>query len=192
VDGKGRNCKDVLVAIDEETEVACGFDRLTRVFPATTAAALVLVVADTLEFRHLARTQVCAADSVLEIGCSTGLTTTILQSQAGSSIGFDISTSQIDEARRNHPDCTFEYLDIFADTDRLSGYPKSCQCNVAFIDINGDREVSQVLQAVSLLREKYVAPLRLIAIKSEELFAAMSTWGFDGCQISSQSLRRHQ
>lgn len=189
VDGKGRNCTDTLIHIDDDREVACGYERLTRVFAATANTPYITVVADTLEFRHLARTQVRPTDHVIEIGSSTGLTTAILHSQAASAVGFDVSIAQIAEARNNNPQCKFEFLDLFSEPDRLKDLPEAAECNVAFVDIGGDREVSQVIEAIRILREHCRLSLRLVVVKSEELFAAMNTWGFDGLRDGTWQLR---
>jgi hypothetical protein len=128
-------------------------------------------------------------DHVIEIGSSTGVATAILHSQAAFAIGFDVSMAQIAEARSNHPECRFEFLDLFTEPERLRTMPEIVDCNVAFVDIGGDREVSQVLEAVRLLCEDCSLSLRLIVVKAEELFAAMTDWGFNGIKDGAWQLR---
>jgi len=177
VDGKGRSCADVVVRIDEGTEVACGRDRLTRLLPeAPGASPCVVVTADTASFRQLARRQVTAQDRIVEIGSSLGLCTTILHAQAASCVGFDVSLEHLAEARRRFPDIDFQFLDLLEEPDRLRDLPKAAGCTVAFVDIGGDREISQVVHAVELLRRHCLPHLRLIVVKSEELHAAMRKW----------------
>uniref|UniRef100_A0A7S0AB23 Methyltransferase domain-containing protein n=1 Tax=Pyrodinium bahamense TaxID=73915 RepID=A0A7S0AB23_9DINO len=176
VDGKGRSRSDVTVRVGEDTEVQCGFERLTHLLPVTAQAACVAIVADTLGYRQLARCQVTAQDRVVEIGSSTGLCTTILHAQASSVIGFDLSLAQLDEARQAFPEVRFEFLNIFEEPDRLRDMPEASGCTVAFLDIGGDREISQVVHAIELLRRHCLPSLRLLVVKSEELHAAAVAW----------------
>ncbi|CAK0876840.1 unnamed protein product [Prorocentrum cordatum] len=172
VDGKGRSCTDVVVGVDSESEVACGSERLTRILPP--GERWVAVVPDTLSYRHLARTQVTQQDCVVELGSSIGLCTAVLAESAGSVLGLDISLAQLEEARRAFPAVRFEFLDIFEEHARLRGMSEAARCTAAFVDINGDREIAMVLHAVEILRRCCLPQVRLVVVKSEELFAAMA------------------
>lgn len=179
VDGKGRSRRDVTVKVssEDDCEVTCGFDRLTSVLGSSVQVPIVVVVEDTESYRQLASCQVLAHDRVVEIGSSTGLCTTILHARATSVVGFDVSVAQLAESRQAFPEVNFQFLDLFEESERLRNMPGVAETSVAFIDINGDREISQVVHAVELLRRHCFLHLRLIAVKSEELHAAALAFG---------------
>jgi len=166
VDGKGRSRRDVTVHVGEEHEVVCGLERLVPRLPAARGAPCVALVPDTQGFRHLASSQVTEEDHVLEVGSSTGLCTSLLHAQAASVVGFDVSLAQIEEARRSYPDIRFEFLNIFEEQERLRAMPEASACTACFLDIGGDREASQVVHAVELLRRHCLPRLRLLAVRS--------------------------
>lgn len=174
IDGKGRSRRDVTVKVsnEDDCEVTCGFDRLTRVLGSSSEDPIVVVVEDTESYRQLASCQVLAQDRVVEIGSSTGLCTAVLHTRAASVVGFDVSVAQLAESRKAFPEVNFQFLDLFEEPERLRDMPEVIGSTVAFIDINGDREISQVIHAIELLRRHCFLQLRMIAVKSEELHAA--------------------
>eukprot|EP00401_Gymnodinium_catenatum_P015449 CAMPEP_0117542470 /NCGR_PEP_ID=MMETSP0784-20121206/44561_1 /TAXON_ID=39447 /ORGANISM="" /LENGTH=479 /DNA_ID=CAMNT_0005339217 /DNA_START=1 /DNA_END=1437 /DNA_ORIENTATION=- len=151
-------------------EVAC----------AASASPCVVVTADTGDYRHLARILVTAQDTVVEVGSCMGFCTTILHARAGSVIGLDVSDEHLAKARSSFPDITFQFLDVFEEPDRLRDLPEAAGCTVAFLDIGGDRELSQVVLAIELLRRRSLPELRALVVKSEELHAAMVAAGCEG------------
>jgi len=139
-------------------------------------APCIAVVPDTSSFRHLGRSLVTADDHVVEVGSCHGHCTAVLQSRAASVLAFDVSEDFLAESRRRVPGARFEFLDIFEEHGRLRAMPEAAQCTAAFVDIGGDRQLHQVLLAVGLLRG-CLPRLRLLAVKSESLSAAMAAWG---------------
>merc|ERR1712232_826150 len=114
------------------------------------------------------------SDRVVEVGSSTGLCTTILHGSAEAVLGLDVSLAQLEESRQAYPKINFQFLNIFEESDRLRALPEAQGSNVAFLDINGDREFTQVLHATELLRRHcFPGLLRLVVVKSEELHAAL-------------------
>ena len=103
-----------------------GFGRLTRFLRATAEVPGIVVVAHTLEFRHLARSQVTKRDHVVEIGSSLGLCTKILAQASGAVVGFDVSAAHLEESRRTFPELRFEFLDIFEEAERFRGPSLPC------------------------------------------------------------------
>jgi len=51
-------------------------------------------------------------ERILDIGCGTGELTAQIQKSANEIVGLDNSSSMINEARRNYPDCSFVVEDI--------------------------------------------------------------------------------
>ena len=45
--------------------------------------------------------------------------TYVLASHAGLAIGIDVAGDFVEESRRRHPSCRFEWLDCFEEPDRL-------------------------------------------------------------------------
>lgn len=157
---------------------ACGDDgEVTAQAGVDTRPAMVAVVADTVGFRNLARSQVRGQDVVVEVGSCQGHCTAILHAQAGSVIGFDVSLEFIAESRGRFPNIRFEFLDIFEEADRLRQMPEAAVCGVAFLDVGGDRRLDQVICAIDALRRRCLPRLQLLVVKSETLHAAMVAWG---------------
>ncbi|CAK9035824.1 Uncharacterized protein SCF082_LOCUS21467 [Durusdinium trenchii] len=139
----------------------------------------VVVVPSTNDYRHLARHLVKAADEVVEVGSSLGKCTEILSSRASTVLALDVSLEQLEISRARVPQATFAFLDLFEEAGRLFAMPIAHRCTACFLDIGGDRRCQQVLCGISLLQE--LPRVRLIAVKSEELYSCMAEWtGEDG------------
>ena len=65
------------------------------------------------EYRASIPRWVNGSDTVLEIGCEWGTTTTIIAEHAAAVIGTDVSPVVIERARERHPHIRFETLDAF-------------------------------------------------------------------------------
>lgn len=59
---------------------------------------------DTDSFRQLCRTQVGEGDSVVDIGCSFGVSTHICAQSGAAVVGIDISKDALAHARASYPD----------------------------------------------------------------------------------------
>ncbi|CAE7456096.1 tam [Symbiodinium natans] len=125
--------------------------------------------------RNLARHLVSAEDHIIEIGSSLGHCTEVLHARAADVLGLDVSVAQLAESRRRVPGAEFEFLDVFEEPDRLAALPAAARCTKVFLDIGGDRQKVQVLNAIGILR-RCLQRARLIVVKSEELHAAMASW----------------
>lgn len=165
----------VRVAFDVDGSThAVRLARLTPVFGSSSSSTnssgkkVAVVCATTDQYRRLARSQVTAADAVVEVGCSTGGCTALLARHAGRVVGVDNSQQLVREARARNPLVRFEHCDALAAPDELKALAESC--GVAFVDIGGNRQLeSLVLLLPWVLRE--LSP-RLLVVKSEALAAS--------------------
>ncbi|OQR98706.1 hypothetical protein ACHHYP_08277 [Achlya hypogyna] len=128
----------------------------------------VLVTAETSHYRRLARTQVYAHDIVIEIGCDLGATVEILSETVGveNAIGIDKSTDSIAVAKATYPKCQFIELDIFHSSADLLALAQNC--TKILIDINGNRLLGAVVDALNLVLSG-CPKLDLVIVKSVEL-----------------------
>ncbi|EQC35971.1 hypothetical protein SDRG_06713 [Saprolegnia diclina VS20] len=132
------------------------------------AATGVLVTAETSHYRRLARTQIDASDVVLEIGCDLGPTVEIIAETVGfeNVTGIDKSADSIAVAKVSHPQCHFIEMDIFRSTNELLAI--ASRCSKILIDINGNRLLGAVVDALSLVLHG-CPKLELVIVKSVEL-----------------------
>ncbi|CAL1150628.1 unnamed protein product, partial [Cladocopium goreaui] len=141
------------------------------------AETRVVVVYSTEDYRRLARHVVTATDEVVEVGSSLGKCTEILAARASQVLGVDVSLEQLAISRERVPSVSFVFLDLFEEAAKLPEQLRRHgvqRCSCAFLDIGGDRRCRQVLRGIQLLRDHL--DLRLLAVKSEELYAAMAKW----------------
>mmetsp|Transcript_59345 Transcript_59345/g.167182 ORF Transcript_59345/g.167182 Transcript_59345/m.167182 type:complete len:350 (-) Transcript_59345:57-1106(-) len=174
--------KQLVRDLDDGTVARVKLKRLARVLPATSPR--VLVVADTLSYRRLAKTQPGRRDAVLEVGSCDGSCTHILTCHAGLAVGIDISQSVIDESRRSYPECRFEWLDCFAEPDRMVALIRELRARgelKIFVDIGGNRPIADVCRMLSAVGaaadaarndDGTAAAPALVVVKSIELAAA--------------------
>ncbi|KDO30013.1 hypothetical protein SPRG_05202 [Saprolegnia parasitica CBS 223.65] len=142
--------------------------RLTpQLFRRATATG-VLVTAETSHYRRLARTQIDATDIVLEIGCDLGPTVEIIAQTVGveNVIGIDKSSDSIAVAKASHPQCQFIEMDIFRSSNELLAL--ASRCSKILIDINGNRLLGAVVDALALVLHG-CPKLDLVIVKSVEL-----------------------
>ena len=57
----------------------------------------------TASFRQLCRTQVHEGDSVVDVGCSIGVSTHICHQSGATAVGIDISKAVLTQARASYP-----------------------------------------------------------------------------------------
>jgi trans-aconitate methyltransferase len=127
---------------------------------------------DVAEYRATIPEIVEPFDTILEIGCEWGTTTTIL-AQHAAVIGTDVSSKCIQRARKTHPEIRFEVLDAF-------NVPAAMKLGEHFskiyIDVSGFSGYRSLLDVISLLN-MYATVLQpeTIVIKSGALkqFASM-------------------
>ena len=124
------------------------------------------------EYRETIPTLVCAGDTVLEIGCEWGTTTTRLAQHCANVVGTDISPDCIARARQMHPGLRFEVLDAFDVRAAMELVPHPTKL---YIDLSGFSSYRALLDVISLLT-MYATVLRpeTIVVKSGALkqFAA--------------------
>jgi trans-aconitate methyltransferase len=118
------------------------------------------------EYRETIGTWVGEDDTVLEIGCEWGTTTTLLASRARDVLGTDISPEVIERARAKHPGLRFDVLDGF---DVLAAHRLGTFTKV-YIDMSGLSGYRSLLDTISLLT-MYATVLRpeAIVVKSGAL-----------------------
>lgn len=160
-----------------------------------TNAKTILVTPDTIPYRLLASSQVCESDHILEIGCSTGESSSILLRYGKSWVGFDRSEEMIEQCLAlvqsssqkwksdglpDTPPKSFyaAKMDAFANpTDAIKTANKFSGPDgprVVFLDIGGNREEEGVLHMMQWVFNSF-PNLRLLVIKSRELVSDIMT-----------------
>lgn len=115
------------------------------------------------EYRNAISLCVSATDTVLEVGCGNGVTTSLISQTAARAIGVDMSAALIDEARERFPSLEWHAMDA-----RLAqNVSKLARFDVIFIDLNGSRELETLLPLI----DSYEAVMRpsLMVVKSNKL-----------------------
>ncbi len=100
------------------------------------------------EYRETIAKWVTPTDTVLEIGCAWGSTTTLLAAQCHEVIGTDISPEVIARARERHPQLHFEVLDAY---DVRSALAFGKQFTKIYIDVSGFSGYRSLLDLIALL-----------------------------------------
>ena len=135
------------------------------------------------EYRSSIPVWVNESDTVLEIGCEWGTTTTIIAERAAAVIGTDVSHTVIERARERHPHIRFETLDAF---DVRAALELDEDFTKIYIDMSGISGYRSLLDLIALLNS-YAAVLRpeAIVVKSGALkdFASRCmAFGGDGAR----------
>lgn len=119
------------------------------------------------EYRATIPTWVNAEDTVLEIGCEWGTTTTLIAPYCKKVVGTDISLKCIERARERHPDLHFEVLDGF---DVRAALELNEPFSKIYIDMSGMSGYNSLLDTIALLTS-YATVLRpqAIIVKSSSL-----------------------
>jgi trans-aconitate methyltransferase len=127
---------------------------------------------DVAEYRATIPDVVQSGDTVLEIGCEWGTTTTLL-AQRAAVIGTDLSPKCIERARTMHPEIRFEVLDAF---NVPAAMKLGAHYSKIYIDVSGFSGYRSLLDVIALLN-MYATVLQpeTIVIKSGALkqFASM-------------------
>jgi hypothetical protein len=139
----------------------CRPERLIRI----EAPQTILCVRETNDYRRIAKTQVCPDDHVLEIGSDFGHTTNLISQITSNVIGIDKSVQQHEVSKKDFPHIPFYLMDVLGEKPRFRELPN---CNKVFIDINGNRELEAVQEAVALVIDT-MRP-ELIVVKSRSYF----------------------
>jgi hypothetical protein len=100
------------------------------------------------EYRETIDVWVTPDDTVLEIGCEWGTTTSALAQQCREVIGTDISRACIDRARTLYPSIRFEVLDAF-DVRAAQALVKTF--TKIYIDVSGLSGYRSLLDVIALL-----------------------------------------
>jgi hypothetical protein len=100
------------------------------------------------EYRATIRNWVTPDDTVLEVGCEWGTTTTLLAARARAVIGTDVSAECIERAREKHPELRFEVLDVF---DARAAQALGTEFSKIYIDVSGFSGYRSLLDVISLL-----------------------------------------
>lgn len=128
------------------------------------ARSAALVVAENWsEYRSCIPYCISSTDTVLEVGCGNGVTTSLLSQTCSRAVGVDMSEALITEARERFPALEWHAMDA-----RLAGpLSKLATFDAIFIDLNGSRETEVLLSLV----DAYEAVLKpaLIVVKSNKL-----------------------
>lgn len=125
--------------------------------------AKIVVAENWGEYRNSISHCIDSTDTVLEVGCGNGVTTSLLSQSAARVIGIDMSTALIVEAKARFPTLEWHALDA-----RIAGpIAKLARFDAIFIDLNGSREMETLLPLI----DAYEAVLRpsLIVVKSNKL-----------------------
>lgn len=120
----------------------------------------VVIVANTLLYRHLAVSYVEASDRVVEIGSAHGHCTALFPCPA---VGVELASGLVEEAKKLHPNCNFVCGDVLGDDTAFLDR----EATVLFLDIGGKRNYKPVVKALAVCM--MVMPhLRLVVTKSTE------------------------
>ena len=162
----------------------------------TDAQNLILVAAETSDYRRTCVVHTLPTDHFLEVGCDFGCTTErVYQNGVGAVgrvphtrttrnsnhippppprmvVGVDKSAESIGMARQRYPHLTFAQCDILQNDIRqvLPDFSSSSSLVMA-VDINGTRELPAVCQCLQVLLMIYQP--RLVIVKSRALFAKL-------------------
>ncbi len=133
------------------------------------------------EYRATISLIVHSEDTVLELGCEWGVTTSLIAQTGATVIGTDISSSVIERARQTFPNLQFEVLDAL---DVRSAMKICPQPTKIYIDLSGFSGYRSLLDVIALI-QMYATVLQpeVIVVKSGALkhFAARCVaWGVSG------------
>jgi len=129
---------------------------------------VVLVAAETEDYRRIAIVHTREDDHFMEIGCDFGVLVDSVDCR--SRVGIDKSEVSINAARRKYPTREFILGDVFQGVHVTPRHPL-----VLAIDINGNRLLPAVIKCIQLAMDLY-SP-RIIIVKSKKLHAQI--WQHD-------------
>ena len=123
----------------------------------------IIVTRNVKEYRATVPVHVSREDTVLEIGCGEGVTSSLLHRYAGQLVAIDKSIA-IEKTRKRYPHIRFERLDGF---DLTAIRSLGLDFNKIYIDISGSRQLRFVVQIIEA-HEAVFQP-DLIVVKSKSL-----------------------
>jgi SAM-dependent methyltransferase len=127
----------------------------------------IILASDVEDFRRIARENVCAHEAVLEIGCSTGVTTQLVGSACGRLVAVDCSIQMAEETARRMAGLTNVQV-VRADArdieKLISLLPEP---DVILLDVGG----TAFMDTVAFLLRQYLKVFRprLIIVRNYEL-----------------------
>ena len=140
--------------------------------PARDSELELIIVSDVEHYRLLAQEKVLDRDLVLEIGCSTGQTTSVLASQAARVVAVDCSAEILDKAQAHLAGCDNVEL-ARVDARDLAGLTELAPApDAIFLDIGGiallDNVAGRLRQCLRMFQP------RVIVVRSHELAELVS------------------
>ncbi|KAL9653817.1 hypothetical protein ABK040_012878 [Willaertia magna] len=159
-----------LVQYKDNSTYHCKPDNLLKIFKKTTVDSpnILIVCKTTSDYRRLARTQLTKEDVIIEIGSAQGVCTNYIEKYCKKVIGIDKSKEYIEMSRKNYPSLEFICLDILESKEEFINLSKELGVSKIYIDINGNRLLPTVLQALEII-QKEVKP-EVVVVKSTELY----------------------
>jgi SAM-dependent methyltransferase len=128
----------------------------------------IIIVSETITYRQIARHLTpIHSNAVIDIGCSSGMTTTLLEKQYHHVIGVDISQEMIDKAKKDYPIMEFHTFNCLNQPQLLDELIQQHNIKTIFVDIGGDRLVNTLLLFCQHLLQHYSPSL--LVVKSRKL-----------------------
>ena len=143
---------------------------------------LILITHQTLRYRHMAASQTNHSDHVLELGCSTGMTSSILwKMQPTSWVGLDTGADMVTTTQQKMTQQPTTSRHCCQQLDALKESERTVQVvnqfgpiSLVFIDIGGNRELQDVISMLDWVLTCLDSPsLRMVVIKSQALTVAL-------------------
>lgn len=131
-----------------------------------------MVVSSTEAYRRLAEELPRAEDAVLEIGCSTGLTTQALARRSGQVVAVDVSAEFVGRARAALADLGNVAVVQLDGRDVPGLVALLPEPDLVFVDIGGDAQLDNV--ALQVRQCLLAFSPRVLVVKSAELAALCS------------------
>jgi precorrin-6B methylase 2 len=136
----------------------------------------IIITYDTAHYRRIAKSQPKKTDFCVEIGSdfvritlkNKGETTFILSKYCKKVLGIDKCLEHIEFSKKKYSDLNFETLDIFVQENEEKLKNLCLNCDIIFLDINGNRPLEGVMNALDLIK-RLISP-SLIVVKSKELY----------------------
>ena len=130
------------------------------------------VVADCSDYRKLAARCCRPTDQVLEVGCSTGLTSEVLANHAQQVLAIDHSPSVLEQTAQDHPQLTNVNWQCIDARDFEAIKTLLPEPDVIFLDMGGDIQLGNI--ATTLREYLLTFKPRVFIIRSIELAILVS------------------
>lgn len=146
---------------------------------------VVILTPETIPYRHLACSQISNTDDILEIGCSTGETSSILLQYGRSLVAVDTSSEMVERCKthiqswvekkgdnvKSKEWCAMK-MDPLSDPNRTVELAKKFSQpkgpTAVFLDIGGNRQGVAVTEVMKWVFDSF-SSLRLLVVKSREM-----------------------